>query len=332
MRSSLVFAALGISIIACNADESRSAKSDWQCAPKAVRNGETVTCTASAQEVPREVASNDPPGGGALFVRTFGVPAGSGSGAPTPEPEETAPAAGSSGGATPAPPPVETDVSNPGVPSGPDEYDCSVGGKSCPPPDALPPPPAPPAAGGAPDAPAAGSTTGAATDYRCKTDEDKTTCTRKTIECKAGTMQVGEECLAPGEAPTAPSSGGCTLTQGYWKNHASRWPTQILTIGGVTYTQSQLLAIFNTPTTGDASLILGHQLIAAMLNAANGAGQAEVSSAIAAAQAWMSANKDADGRIPYGVDADSAAGAAGVAISAKLDTYNNGGLDVPHCK
>ena len=93
----------------------------------------------------------------------------------------------------------------------------------------------------------------------------------------------------------------------------------------------QPLKIFGTPPTGDASLILGHQLIAAMLNAANGAGQTQVGSAIQAAQAWMSANKDADGRLPYGVSATSAAGADAVAISAKLDTYNNGGLGVPHC-
>jgi hypothetical protein len=105
----------------------------------------------------------------------------------------------------------------------------------------------------------------------------------------------------------------------------------MLTIGGVTYAQAELLTIFATPPTGDASLILGHQLIASMLNAANGAGQAQVGSAIQAAQAWMAATKDADGRLPYGVAATSAGGAAAVAISATLDTYNNGGLGVPPC-
>jgi hypothetical protein len=312
MRSSLVLAALGISLIACSVEESKSAKSEWQCAPTAVHNGETVTCTAPAKTAPpsREVAANDQgTPGGEVYVRTYGVPAS----------EPSSGSADSTGdSSTPGSDSAENGASNPGAPA-PGEYDCSLGGASCPPVDALPPPPA------------AGGSTGAATDYRCGTADDKTTCTRKTIVCKAGTMQVGDECLAPTEAPSKPSGGGCTLTQGYWKNHASKWPTQILTIGGVTYTQAELLTIFNTPPTGDASLILGHQLIAAMLNAANGAGQAQVGSAIDAAQAWMSANKDADGRIPYGVAATGAAGADGVAISAKLDTYNNGGLDIPHC-
>jgi hypothetical protein len=312
MRSSLVLAALGISVIACNAEESKSAKSDWQCAPTAVHNGETVTCTASAKG-PKDVAANEPqaPGGGEVFVRTYGVPTsdtdagsaesntGTGSG------DSTTAGGGSAEG--------ESSADAPSVPSTPGTHDCSVGGENCPPVEALPPGPA------------------AATDYRCKTGDQTTTCTRKTIECKAGTMQVGEECLASGEAPTIPSGGGCTLTQGYWKNHPSKWPTQMLTIGGVTYAQAELLTIFATPPTGDASLILGHQLIASMLNAANGAGQAQVGSAIQAAQAWMAANKDADGRLPYGVAATSAGGAAAVAISATLDTYNNGGLGVPHC-
>jgi hypothetical protein len=74
-------------------------------------------------------------------------------------------------------------------------------------------------------------------------------------------------------------------------------------------------------------LILGHQLIAAMLNAANGAGQGQVGSALQAAQDWMSANKDADGRLPYGC----AAGGDATAISDTLDSYNNGHLGPPHC-
>src|SRR5579859_6044248 len=87
-------------------------------------------------------------------------------------------------------------------------------------------------------------------------------------------------------------TGGCTFTQGYWKNHPSAWPVTSLTIGGVSYTEAQLLTIFGDAPGGDASLILAHQLIAALLNVDNGAvPSATVQQAINDAQAWMAANK-----------------------------------------
>src|SRR5436853_243027 len=64
------------------------------------------------------------------------------------------------------------------------------------------------------------------------------------------------------------AQSGCTFTQGYWKNHASAWSLGALTISGVTYTQSQLLSIFNAPAKGNGLLTLMHQLIAAKLNIA----------------------------------------------------------------
>ena len=53
----------------------------------------------------------------------------------------------------------------------------------------------------------------------------------------------------------ASTNGGCTFTQGYWKNHPSAWPVTSLTIGGVVYSEQQLLALFDTAPKGDASLI-----------------------------------------------------------------------------
>jgi hypothetical protein len=71
-------------------------------------------------------------------------------------------------------------------------------------------------------------------------------------------------------AECAPAAGGCPATQGYWKHHAMATPT--LTIGGVTYTDAQLVTILDTaPKGGDATLILVHQLIAALANEAAGA-------------------------------------------------------------
>jgi hypothetical protein len=62
----------------------------------------------------------------------------------------------------------------------------------------------------------------------------------------------------------------CPLGQGFWKNHTGAWPVTSLTLGRQTYTQAELLALFDTPPRGDASVILAQQLIAAKLNIANG--------------------------------------------------------------
>jgi len=76
---------------------------------------------------------------------------------------------------------------------------------------------------------------------------------------------------------------GCTYdfdpkTPGYWKNHPEMWVAEagliapmMLTIGGVEYTQEQLLAMLNTPVRGDAKVIMIKHLIAAKLNVLSGA-------------------------------------------------------------
>jgi hypothetical protein len=68
---------------------------------------------------------------------------------------------------------------------------------------------------------------------------------------------------------TVPVVGG-GLTPGFWKNHPSAWPTTSLTIGGINYTEAQLIQVLKTPTGGDAVIILAYQLIAAELNILNG--------------------------------------------------------------
>jgi hypothetical protein len=125
---------------------------------------------------------------------------------------------------------------------------------------------------------------------------------------------------------------GCTYTQGYWKNHPQAWPMMSLTIGGVTYTQAQLLTIFDTAPGGDASLILAHQLIAAMLNVANGAqAPGAITTAISQAQAWMTANLPPGGRLGYGISSSSLAGQQATMLSEQLDGFNSGMAGVPHC-
>jgi cysteine-rich repeat protein len=79
----------------------------------------------------------------------------------------------------------------------------------------------------------------------------------------------------------------CTFTQGYWKNHAEAWDVTSLTLGGTPYTQAQLLSILRTPVRGNGLVSLAHQLIAAKLNLANGADDADIADEIAAADALI---------------------------------------------
>src|SRR5439155_11028415 len=68
----------------------------------------------------------------------------------------------------------------------------------------------------------------------------------------------------------------CPLGQGFWKTHPKEWKVSGLTLGTRLYTNTELLKILHTPVRGDASIILAHQLIAALLNIANGSDPSSV--------------------------------------------------------
>jgi len=90
---------------------------------------------------------------------------------------------------------------------------------------------------------------------------------------------------------TITADNKCPLGVGYWKTHPAVWPVTTLTLGTVSYTQAQLLAILNTNpgagTKSDASLVLAFQLIAAKLNLANGLSPCLFEATIAAADALI---------------------------------------------
>jgi hypothetical protein len=129
--------------------------------------------------------------------------------------------------------------------------------------------------------------------------------------------------------PPPPESSGCTYTQGYWTNHPGDWPTDTLDLGYASYSQAQLLALFRTPTRGDESLILAHQLIAAKLNVTGPASDPDIDAVIDAADAWLWANADADGRLPFG--GGSADRYTAISLAAQLDAFNNGVTGPGHC-
>ena len=84
-------------------------------------------------------------------------------------------------------------------------------------------------------------------------------------------------------------SAGCTLGQGYWKNHPEAWPVGQVTLGTVAYNAAQLQAIFAQPVAGNGLIQLAHQLIAAKLNIANSASGTAVAATVAAADALIGA-------------------------------------------
>jgi len=139
------------------------------------------------------------------------------------------------------------------------------------------------------------------------------------------TVPVGARPLVVAITP-GPVSFACPQGQGFWENHPEAWPVTSLTLGSQTYTQAELLALFDTPPRGDASLILADQLIAAKLNIANGADPTPISATIADADRLLSSFT---GKLPYHVP-PSATGQAMVNDATALESYNNGEL-TPAC-
>jgi hypothetical protein len=117
----------------------------------------------------------------------------------------------------------------------------------------------------------------------------------------------------------------CTYTQGYWKNHEEEWPVASLMLGSVSYTQTELLAILDQPAAGNGLLILAHQLIATLLNVANGADDTDVVAAVNNAHAAIGALV-----IPP-IGAGYIPPATASPIAQILDDYNNGIIGPGHC-
>jgi hypothetical protein len=122
---------------------------------------------------------------------------------------------------------------------------------------------------------------------------------------------------------TVTAGNRCPQGQGYWKKHANLWTVNSLMLGSVTYTKAQLIGILNSPTTGDASIILAKQLIAALLNLANGSSPVPICGTIADANDALNACT-----VPCGVNPSSTSGQRMIRDATVLDSYNNGNLTV----
>jgi len=139
---------------------------------------------------------------------------------------------------------------------------------------------------------------------------------------------------SPHFCSTLPCGGeGCTFTQGFWKTHgpiptgnnSNEWPVTSLTLGTVSYTDLELLAIFNKPAAGNGLLTLAHQLIAAKLNIASGADGTAIAGAIAAADSLIG------GFVVPPVGSGFVSPAATSALTTTLMNYNEGATGPGHC-
>lgn len=115
-------------------------------------------------------------------------------------------------------------------------------------------------------------------------------------------------------------SGGCTFTQGWYKNHTSSWPAGALTPNTVFDGGQTIINLFNTPPKGSQYIILAHQYITALLNIQGGASvPSNVQAALTAAAAYFAAG-------------GPGAGSGNIAgLSDILDAYNNGITGPGHC-
>ena len=165
---------------------------------------------------------------------------------------------------------------------------------------------------------------------------------QETGGCNASDKSAGTRCNT---AP-CPVTGECTLTWGYWKTHGpdpdcspgnqeNKWGVASLNIGGLSLDQGQLCDILhvnpgacNKQGQGNggsnAVIILEHQLIAAMLNVANGAINCSfVGTAITQANAALT------GHVYDCIGTSTPDGQNMVALASLLESYNSDNCSCP---
>lgn len=123
------------------------------------------------------------------------------------------------------------------------------------------------------------------------------------------------------EGTTLHKKDDCVHSQGYWKNHPGEWPVTSLTLGTITYTQSQLLQILNRPVQGNGLVSMSKQLIAALLNVANGADPAPIATRLGQAHALIGT------RVVPPIGSGHLAPSLTSATTQVLDDFNNGKID-----
>ena len=121
--------------------------------------------------------------------------------------------------------------------------------------------------------------------------------------------------------PCSPGVG----SPGYWKNHPEAWPVSSITLGGVTYSQADAIAIMETSVRGDKTYTLFNALIAAKLNVLIGNCSCCIADTIDDADDWLESNPLGT----YVAGSSPAWQCPGEKLYLCLDAYNNGLLCAP---
>lgn len=116
----------------------------------------------------------------------------------------------------------------------------------------------------------------------------------------------------------------CTLTLGYFKNHAC-WPLSYLQLGSRVYDFDELNSILNKMPGGNGLVSLAQQLIAAKLNLAAGADASSLGTAISDADLAIG------GLVVPPVGTDWLDPVPLETLNATLNSFNSGTLGSPHC-
>ncbi len=142
-----------------------------------------------------------------------------------------------------------------------------------------------------------------------------------------GSYCTYEVCCEPDDPPDA-----CVYPKWIWRDHADWWGISSVDMGGHTYNDAEMMSLLWTPPWGDASIEVAHQVIGGELNLDAGALMDPGEAAdFAAAVAWLNANVDADGELPYDIYSIHATYADGHTLAESLRDYNEGRGSEPLC-
>jgi hypothetical protein len=139
------------------------------------------------------------------------------------------------------------------------------------------------------------------------------------------TDECGNQATCTFDVTVGPCQDGCSLTQGFWKNHPEDWPVESLTLGTVTYTKAECIRILQTPVRKNGLVALAHQLIAAKLNVLEGANSSCISTYIAQADALIGS------RVIPPIGNGKLTTKQASFLNNILDDFNNGRLCAAHC-
>ena len=117
----------------------------------------------------------------------------------------------------------------------------------------------------------------------------------------------------------------CVQTWNYWREHPEQWQVTSLTLGTVSYDQTELLSILFESGRGNGLLSLAHQLIATELNLANGADPGAIMPYVTNAEALIG------GLIIPPVGSGHIDPATTSTTAQFLDIYNHGMAGASHC-